>query len=78
MFIKEIKSSFDYIYKGAFIKQGERRLTYGQYKDKHIAIDNYIKDGQVDEKRFVIWDNFMQKIINKKRKPDGKGFDRIG
>lgn len=79
MFIKEIKTNFDYIYKDSFIKQGVRKLTYGKLSNgTSIGIDNYYKDGKIVEKRYVIFNDYMQKIVNKVRKKDGKGFERIG
>lgn len=79
MFIKQIQSNFDYVYNGSFIKQGVRKLTYGKLANgTSIGIDNYYKDGKIVEKRYVLWTDTWQKIINKVRKQNDKGFERIG
>lgn len=81
MFIRKIQNSFDYIDKkyNFIIKQGTRTLTYGKLSNgTNIAIDNYYKDGKIAEKRFVLFNDTMQKIVNKIFNPKTKKFDRIG
>ena len=55
-----------------------RTTNYGKYKNYHIAIesDRY-KGKNVLQKTFVIWNDNMQKIVNKCRKENEK-FERIG
>ena len=74
MFIKAISNCIIDEYGRVF----ERVTTYGKYKNKSIAIDNYrYKYKNILEKRFVVWDDNSQIVVNKTRK-DGKGFERIG
>lgn len=74
MFINEVTSHFVDNW-GRVMK---RTTTYGKYKNYHIAIDNYrYKGDNILQKRFVIWNDKMQKIVNYFRKEDG-GFKRIG
>lgn len=56
-----------------------RTSTMGKFKDKSICIDTF-KDhnGVTTSKQYVIWDDFMQKIVNKYRKSSSKRFERIG
>ena len=54
----------------------KRETTYGKYKGYNIAIDNYRYKGNILQKRFVIWTDTMQKIINKYR--GRNNFERIG
>lgn len=74
MFVKSISNNFIDNYGRVF-----KRITdCGKFKDMHITIDSYAYKGkQVFEKRYVIWNDKFQKIVNKIRKPDGK-FERIG
>lgn len=74
MLIKSITTEFT----EKWGKKITRTLNYGQYKNYHITVDNF-KDsnGRIESKRFVIWNNTMQKIVNKFRNKDGK-FDRFG
>lgn len=79
MFINRIQTTFKYISKDYLIKDGTRELTYGKLQNgNRIAISNYIKDGKIVEKQYVIWNDKWQRIINKIRKPNGKGFQVIG
>lgn len=79
MFINRIQTTFKYISKDYLIKEGTRELTYGKLQNENrIAISNYIKDGEIVEKQYVIWNDKWQRIINKIRKPNGKGFQVIG
>lgn len=74
MFVKAISSNIVDNW-GRVMK---RTTTYGKYKNYHIAIDNYrYKGDNLLQKRFVIWNENMQKIVNKFRKED-KGFYRFG
>lgn len=56
-----------------------RRTTlYGKYKGDSIVVDAYkYKGGKTLFKRFVIWGDSFQKIVNKERTREGK-FERIG
>lgn len=81
MFINKIQTKYGYIDKTyKFIaKEGKRTLTYGKLSNgTSIAIDNYYKDGKIAEKRFVMWNDNWQKIVNKIFNPKTKRFDRIG
>lgn len=74
MFIKQLSSNIvdDW---GRVMR---RTTTYGKYKGYNIAVDNYrYRGNNILQKRFVIWNDKMQKIVNYFRKEDG-GFERIG
>lgn len=55
---------------------GKRTTTMGKFKGQSIAIDNFYEQGILKSKRFVIWDDNKQIIINKIRNEKGK-FDRL-
>lgn len=79
MFINKIQYTFTYFDKFGLRQNGIRTTLYGKLPNKDsITVDNYIRDGKTVEKRYVIFNDYMQKIINKVRKKDGKGFERIG
>lgn len=79
MFIKQIQTNFTYFDKFGLKKQGIRTTLYGKLSNKDsITVDSYIRDGRIVEKRYVIFNKYMQKIINKVRRRNGKGFERIG
>ena len=54
-----------------------RVTTYGKHKDTSIVIDNFKYKGNTIEKRFVLFGDTWQKIVNKIRNKDGK-FERLG
>lgn len=51
---------------------------HAKYKGYNIAIEHTYRNGVEQEKTFVAWDKFLQLIVPKVRKADGKGFRRIG
>lgn len=51
---------------------------HGKFKNYNIAVEHTFRNGIEQEKSFVIWNQWMQMIVPKVRKPDGKGFRRIG
>lgn len=73
MFIKSISSELP-IRMGKTIK---RITNYGKYKNYHIAIETDYKDNKIISKQFIIWNDIMQKIVNKFKNEQGK-FNRIG
>lgn len=73
MFVKAISSNLVDSW-GRVVK---RTTTFGTYKGYNIAIDNYVhKGGNTLEKRFVVWNDVMQMIVNKCRNSKGK-FERV-
>lgn len=70
MFIKSITTNW--------AKGITRTTNFGKFKNFYITVDSFKdKNGIVSEKRFVIWNDKMQKIANKFRRKDGS-FERIG
>lgn len=73
MFINRVESYF--------IDNSRRTInrvtTYGKHKDVSFVIDNFNYKGKTIEKRFVVWGNTWQKIVNKVRGKNDK-FERIG
>lgn len=77
MFIRAVTTS-ETVRKGFMKETLQRTSTFGKVADKHICVDTW-KDsaGVLLKKRIVLWNNSMQKIVNKFRNDKGK-FDRIG
>lgn len=74
MFVNQVSSNFV----DNWGRVMQRTTTYGKYKGYHIAIDNYrYKGNNILQKRFVIWNDNMQKIVNYFRNEKGR-FDRLG
>lgn len=79
MFKARLNTNFTYTDRFGVKKIGKRITTYGQlYNGDSIAIDNCYQGNKLVEKRYVIWNNFMQKIVNKIRRPSGRGFETVG
>lgn len=54
-----------------------RVTTYGKYKDTNIVIENFNYKGNTIQKKFTLFGDTWQKIVNKVRGKNGK-FERLG
>lgn len=79
MFVKKIESKFNYVNRFNLRQAEKRTTTYGKLSNGNgISVDNFYRNGKIIEKRFVIWGDTFQRIINKVFNPNTNKFDRIG
>lgn len=65
MLIKALETKFNYLDQWHINKAGVRSTLFGKVGDKFVTVDNWYKDGKWVEKRFVVWDDNSQRIVNK-------------
>lgn len=77
MFITSISSETRVLNKGNLPKTIKRVTDFGKFKDKSLTIDKYYENGELKDKRFVIWDDKTQIIKNKIKNDKTGKFDII-